>query len=273
MINRSMRPVHGNQGLLVANQPNDDFAHEETHTENTVGDEIANLFDNNAAGINQVEEMFEEDTENMNKGHDLEGSKNDGLALITAHVEENINNDEHIATNEIEITEPNSYGNGPKSDCFNPIETETFLIDKTDLANDRSNIVETEENGPENIVGNECANTVDNNAVGVNQIDEILEATTKNLNEGGGIACTKNDGLTLIATNGEKNRVHLAMSPPIDTPDTKRRSKRIAVPVERYNYGKIVCSVCGKSFSGGHIPIQFYDGYEFACSFECAKED
>lgn len=49
------------------------------------------------------------------------------------------------------------------------------------------------------------------------------------------------------------------------------RPKRISVPVPRFNYGFVRCSVCGKSFYQD-LAIEHYGGY-IACSFECSKKE
>lgn len=47
-------------------------------------------------------------------------------------------------------------------------------------------------------------------------------------------------------------------------------SKRVSVPVKKFNFGEVVCSVCFKRFRD-NIAIEFYDG-PIICSTECFKE-
>lgn len=49
-----------------------------------------------------------------------------------------------------------------------------------------------------------------------------------------------------------------------------RRSSRISVPVKRYNFGVVACSVCNRKFSQD-ISIEHYGG-DISCSFECFKK-
>lgn len=65
--------------------------------------------------------------------------------------------------------------------------------------------------------------------------------------------------------------VRLRLSPPrIQQLDHPRRSNRISVPVHRYNYGMVYCSVCKKKFRQD-LPMQCYAG-DIVCSVECFKK-
>lgn len=68
------------------------------------------------------------------------------------------------------------------------------------------------------------------------------------------------------------NRVHLRMSPQQETgQDPPRRSNRIKVPTNRFNYGTVFCCVCKKQFRQD-IPLNLYTG-SIVCSIECFKRD
>lgn len=64
--------------------------------------------------------------------------------------------------------------------------------------------------------------------------------------------------------------VRLRLSPPrMEQLDHPRRGRldRISIPVHRYNYGMVYCSVCKKQFRQD-LPIECYAG-NIICSFEC----
>lgn len=58
---------------------------------------------------------------------------------------------------------------------------------------------------------------------------------------------------------------------PVHQPKRRRvRTRRVRVPVHRYNCGLIVCSWCDKSFRDD-IPVELYDG-AVVCSFDCFRK-
>lgn len=64
--------------------------------------------------------------------------------------------------------------------------------------------------------------------------------------------------------------VRLGLDPPTtETLDQSRRAKRTVVPVHRYNYGIVSCTICHKKFRQD-IPLDCYAG-DIVCSFECFK--
>lgn len=52
---------------------------------------------------------------------------------------------------------------------------------------------------------------------------------------------------------------------------TPRQSNRKATPTNRFNYGIVACSICGRSFFCEAMATKYYDGV-VACSFSCATK-